>query len=65
MTKKMSLQNISHRRKTSAQEILMGGEPMRMRLRSPFKFDKDRNRLPDLDSKGNVVSIIKKILRPF
>ena len=61
----MNLQNISHRRKTFAQEILMGGEPMRMRLKPPYKFDKDGNRLPDLDSKGNVISVKRKYYANF
>ena len=50
----MNLQNISHKRKTFAQEILTEGEPMLRRLKPPYKIDKATGKvLPDyIDEDG-------------
>ena len=37
----MSLQTLSQKRKSFAQEILTEGEPMLMRLKPPIKYDSD------------------------
>jgi len=65
VTEKKHLQSKYQVRIQSSRFFLMEDEPMRMRLKPSINFDKDGNRLPDLDSNGNVIFEKRKFYANF